>query len=232
MILSNITPRMSLRGTIFRGGGGGGVTSYTQLNDKPQINNVEIDGSYDGHHYGLANQTDLIITGYNQVPGESIYRLHDVTIEGRNYTVAYIPFVGTDGVDDGKVGLVPAPTTADASKVLFGDGSWKLPSNDCEIIPITNGNGSTSRTFTFARTPKFIKIFHTSPSLAFYSDVSLVWGQTYYTYPSHGTFVEITGGTVPSGSISYNDNDITFTAGNAFGCFNAADSTGYMFVMY
>ena len=125
MILSNITPRMSLRGTIFRGGGGGGVTSYTQLNDKPQINGVTIEDNHDGHYYGLANQSDILIEGYNQVPGESIYRLHDVTIEGRNYTVAYIPFVGTDGVDDGKVGLVPAPTASDENKVLFGDGSWK-----------------------------------------------------------------------------------------------------------
>lgn len=232
MILSNITPRASIKGTIFRGGGGGGVTSYDQLNDKPSINGVTIEGALDGNDYGLANTSDLIITGYNTVPGESIYRLHDVTIDGRNYTVAYLPFEGTDGIDNGKVGLVPAPTAADANKFLAGDGSWKNITNDCEVIPITNGNGTNSRTFSFAKTPKFIKIFHTSPSLAFYSDASIVWGQTYYTYPSHGTFIEITGGTVPSGQITYNDNDITFAAGNAFGCFNVADSAGYMFVIY
>ena len=125
MSLSDIRVRATLKGTIFSGGGGGGVTSYNQLNDKPSINGVTIDGALDGNDYGLANTSDLLITGYNTVPGESIYRLHDVTIDGRNYTVAYLPFEGTDGVDNGKLGLVPAPTAADANKVLFGDGSWK-----------------------------------------------------------------------------------------------------------
>lgn len=125
MSLSDIRVRATLKGTIFRGGGGGGVTSYDQLNDKPSINGVTIEGALDGNDYGLANTSDLIITAYNTVPGESIYRLHDVTIEGRNYTVAYLPFEGTDGIDNGKVGLVPAPTAADAGKVLFGDGTWK-----------------------------------------------------------------------------------------------------------
>lgn len=37
----------------------------------------------------------------------------------------YTPFVGTDGVDDGAEGLVPAPLTTDANKFLSSDGTWK-----------------------------------------------------------------------------------------------------------
>ena len=33
-------------------------------------------------------------------------------------------FTGTDGIAAGTSGLVPAPTTADATKYLMGDGSW------------------------------------------------------------------------------------------------------------
>jgi hypothetical protein len=37
----------------------------------------------------------------------------------------YTPFVGTDGVEDGVEGLVPAPLTTDANKFLSSDGTWK-----------------------------------------------------------------------------------------------------------
>lgn len=36
----------------------------------------------------------------------------------------YSAFVGTDGTTAGTAGLVPAPTIADASKFLKGDGTW------------------------------------------------------------------------------------------------------------
>lgn len=37
----------------------------------------------------------------------------------------YDDFVGTDGTQDGRHGLVPAPQTADANKYLSSDGTWK-----------------------------------------------------------------------------------------------------------
>ena len=164
MSLSDIRVRATLKGTIFRGGGGGGVTSYNQLNDKPSINGVTIEGALDGNDHGLANTSDLIITGYNTVPGESIYRLHDVTIDGRNYTVAYLPFEGTDGIDNGKVGLVPAPTAADASKVLFGDGTWKnIPDvNDISSMTWTlliSQVGGTVSNYTSIGSSKYLIIY-------------------------------------------------------------------------
>lgn len=37
-------------------------------------------------------------------------------------------FTGTDGVNDGTIGAVPAPTAGDASKFLQGNGQWGTPS--------------------------------------------------------------------------------------------------------
>ena len=119
MILSNITPRATIRGTIFRGGGGG-VTSYDQLNDKPQINDITIEGNHDGNYYGLANLDDVPIIGVNLTPS-ALIRITTLTINGTAYQVAYSNF------EEGSNGLVPAPTAADAGKVLYGDGTWKTP---------------------------------------------------------------------------------------------------------
>lgn len=38
--------------------------------------------------------------------------------------ITYSPFTGTDGVDAGAQGLVPAPATTDAGKFLKADGTW------------------------------------------------------------------------------------------------------------
>jgi hypothetical protein len=37
------------------------------------------------------------------------------------------PFVGTDGVTNGHVGLIPAPQTADKGKILTANGGWANP---------------------------------------------------------------------------------------------------------
>lgn len=37
----------------------------------------------------------------------------------------YKPFIGTDGEEDGKEGLVPTPLTTDSNKFLSSDGTWK-----------------------------------------------------------------------------------------------------------
>lgn len=222
------------RGTIHgvvRSGGGGGVTDYNDLTNRPSINNHILTGSKTGHDYGLANLEDVLIKEINPTitPGVIYPRLEYIKDKNNNiYKVLYPPFTGAIS------GLVPqAPEPS--GKVLNDSGGWvELPQSGaiCEILPITNGDGSTSRTFHFDKQPKLLKIFHKSISLSFFSDMTIVWGQDFYTYPSHGTYIEISGGSVPSGTITYNNNDITFTAGNAFGAFNVIDSTGYILVIY
>ena len=52
----------------------------------------------------------------------------NITIDANNEISAidttYSNFVGTDGVDAGVAGLVPAPATTDAGKFLKADGTW------------------------------------------------------------------------------------------------------------
>lgn len=53
----------------------------------------------------------------------------NITIDANNEISAtdttYSNFVGTDGVDAGSAGLVPAPATTDADKYLKSDGTWE-----------------------------------------------------------------------------------------------------------
>lgn len=52
---------------------------------------------------------------------------YNVSVTGDLYEITYFrqnDFVGTDGVDDGASGLVPAPTASDAGKFLKSDGTW------------------------------------------------------------------------------------------------------------
>ena len=46
-------------------------------------------------------------------------------------------FTGTDGVNNGSQGLVPAPTTADVNKFLKGDGTWAAAGGSVEPTILT-----------------------------------------------------------------------------------------------
>ena len=145
-----------------------------------------------------------------------------------------VGMTGATASTDGAAGYVPRPLIADKDKFLKGDGTWSdIPTGgDYEIIPITNGNGTTSRTFTFTKQPKFLKFYYKSPSLVFNTDFTLVYGQDFYNYLAHQNQVQISGGSGACGAATYNDNQITLTGGNAFGCCNDTDGTGYIFVLY
>lgn len=69
------------------GGGGGGTSDYNELENKPTINGVTLQGTL---------TTPDILSA----------------------------FIGTDGVTDGTIGLVPAPTASDVDKFLKSDGTW------------------------------------------------------------------------------------------------------------
>lgn len=63
----------------------------------------------------LSNKQDVLTAGAN-------INITDNTISATDTT--YSNFVGTDGVDAGVAGLVPAPATTDAGKFLKADGTW------------------------------------------------------------------------------------------------------------
>lgn len=73
----------------------------------------------------IATQSDLtagLATKQNTLTAGSNIQISNDTISATDTT--YSDFVGTDGTSAGTSGLVPAPTTADAGKVLGADGAW------------------------------------------------------------------------------------------------------------
>lgn len=62
----------------------------------------------------------------------------------------YSNFTGTDGVDAGTSGLVPAPATTDVDKFLKSDGTWKTVSSGTTIPTIkkTDFMGAAAGTYT------------------------------------------------------------------------------------
>lgn len=60
----------------------------------------------------------------------------------------YSNFVGTDGVDDGSAGLVPAPATTDAGKFLKADGTWDTAGGTLYTIYGANEDGAMTQKAT------------------------------------------------------------------------------------
>ena len=129
MILSDLSPRGTLHGVIFRGGGGG-VSDYDDLTNRPKINNITLTGNQSASDLGLADPSDIKFTGINQAAGWSIYRARNITVEGLVYDVAYPEFTGTDGVDPGTNGLVKCPEPSDYGKFLASSGNWETISSN------------------------------------------------------------------------------------------------------
>lgn len=104
-----------------------------------------------------------------------------------------------------------------------------------EIIPISAGDGTTSRTFTFDKTPKFIAYYWNDPVLegnGWNTTAHFVWGQEFVAYSSAINVVSYNNNYQGCLRITYNGNSITFTGGNAFGACNTTTGSGYMFVDY
>lgn len=104
-----------------------------------------------------------------------------------------------------------------------------------EVIPISAGDGTTSRTFTFSKTPKKITMQgYTSGDGGWYESGYFIWGENFMNLiGAQGTIA--TGGYAGQAAISYgaDGKSFTITASNAFGAFNRADSfSGMMLVDY
>ena len=112
MILSNLASRGTLRGTIYRGGGGG-VTDYNQLSGKPQINDVTIEGNHSGNYYSLMDTDDIEIIQITDVQRGNNY---GITLFGTTYGIINMDF------DQNESGLVPGYSAGDAGKILSTNG--------------------------------------------------------------------------------------------------------------
>lgn len=64
----------------------------------------------------------------------------------------YSNFTGTDGINPGAAGLVPAPTTSDGSKFLKGDGTWAAASSSTGLVEMSYGESNAWAKFINAYT--------------------------------------------------------------------------------
>lgn len=105
-----------------------------------------------------------------------------------------------------------------------------------EIIEITAGDNTISRTFTFSKTPMFIKFYWGDPVITggWASDAELIWGQDYINYRAKqmGATIGSVDGGINTVSYGADGKSITITGGNAFGAFNTSNGSGLMFVYY
>ena len=78
--------------------------------------------------------------GTTYTAGDNIQISADNVISATDTT--YSNFVGTDGVDAGTAGLVPAPATTDAGKYLKADGTWGTVNAGPTVVQ-TTGTSTT-----------------------------------------------------------------------------------------
>ena len=87
----------------------------TSVVNEDGVAEVDLSGKADASHtHTVSNITDFPT-------------LANVATSGNYEDLSNTPtvFVGTDGITTGENGLVPAPTTSDATKFLNADGSWE-----------------------------------------------------------------------------------------------------------
>ena len=158
-----------------------------------------------------SDNTSLLLTGYSN---RAIYcTLHDTTL---------------------------SITYSDANTVLKVrgiklSGGGSSGGTSAEIIPITAGDGTTSRTFTLSKTPKKVTMQgYTSGDGGWYESGYFIWGENFISlYGAQGD--RATGGYVGQASITYGQDgkSFTITAVNSFGAFNRSDGwVGNMLVDY
>lgn len=103
--------------------------SYSDLNGTPTIPTV--------------NDATLTITQNGTSKGTfTANDSDDTTIEVTDTT--YSAFTGTDGVNAGSAGLVPAPMASDDDKYLKSDGTWATVSGGGSITPVQTTGTSTT----------------------------------------------------------------------------------------
>lgn len=117
MTLSNLASRGTIKGTIYRGGGGG-VTDYNALSGKPQINDVTIEGNHSGNYYSLMDTDDIDIIKITDIQRGNNY---GITLFGTNYGIINMDFAQNES------GLVPGYSSADAGKILSTNGWIDAP---------------------------------------------------------------------------------------------------------
>lgn len=84
----------------------------------------------------LNGKQGVLTAGANvQISAQNVISATDTT---------YSNFVGTDGVDPGTAGLVPAPATTDAGKFLKADGTWDTAGGGGDTVYSTKNTSNSA----------------------------------------------------------------------------------------
>lgn len=103
---------------------------------------------YDSYHDYLGNSlSDSSFTYTEHEFQGKLTAGTNITIDANNEISAtdttYSNFTGTDGIDPGTAGLVPAPATTDAGKFLKADGTWDTAGGGGPTVVQTTGTSQT-----------------------------------------------------------------------------------------
>ena len=112
--------------------GESGTSDFNELANRPSYNGQPMTGDTNIPEVPVVNDAKLTINQNGVEKGSfTANDSDDTTIDLDNTT--YNDFIGTDGVEAGEAGLVPAPSTTDANKFLKADGTWDEPEETTEI---------------------------------------------------------------------------------------------------
>ena len=233
---------IGIDGTIFdiagSGGGGSAGNSRNLINQNiTTTGTVTLNDSIENYDFVMIELTYLNGED-NPVCGSTIASVNYLKNNYNSTTSIWVDGGNNDrsckvAFSDGVTMHVNKASTADAITGVFGInlGIGK----GSEIIPISAGDGTTSRTFTFDKTPKKVTLQgHTSGDGGWYESGYFIWGENFINLIG-AQYTVATGGYAGQAAISYgaDGKSFTITAANAFGAFNRADNfTGMMLVDY
>lgn len=118
--------------------------------------------------------------------------------------------------------------------VKIGSGSGKVSKIETgEVLDITAGDGTTSRTFTLSKTPKFVSMSWAADSSWKYNG-SFTWGSDRLYFSALDSSPALSGAYLGVSTITYGQDgkSFTITGGNAGGCANTSVTTGKLYVDY
>lgn len=118
--------------------------------------------------------------------------------------------------------------------VKIGSGSGKVSKiKTGEVLDITAGDGTTSRTFTLSKTPKFVSMSWAADSSWKYNG-SFTWGSDRLYFSALDSSPALSGAYLGVSTIAYGQDgkSFTITGGNAGGCANTSATTGKLYVDY
>lgn len=238
---------IGIDGTVFDIAGSGGGGSARKLYKKLYNGNITSTGdltlldSIENYDFIMIEIAYLEGEG-NPVCGSTIADVAYLKSTYNNNTSIWIDGGNNDrsakvAFSDGTTMKVQKASTYDAIIGVYGLDLNGGAGDASEIISISAGDGTTSRTFTFDKTPKSIQFYWEDPVLegtGWIGNGSFVWGQEYITFPAHTRASSVTGMMGGCAVLSYgaDGKSVTINGANAFQSLNTPNGSGLMFVEY